>query len=211
MYSLPIPGKVTIGKEDKWTIFAPGLNQPVVYAGGVGKNISFELELLQLYKASVFLFDPSDTGIKTMSKVGPRENLNFIPVALTNADGYVKLFLPVDPTEGSYTKSVHKSGHLDAIEFPCRSIPSLMKELGHTKIDILKLDIEGAEYEVLKDVLDHNIAVDQVCVEFHDSFDSIPSRATHQMIRRLKKEGYLLFHRSEADYSFMHKRLKAGR
>lgn len=207
MHSLRIPGKVTLGKEDRWTIYTPGLNKPVVYSGGAGKNVSFELELITQWNATVYLFDPSGTGIRTMSQIGTRENLNFIPVALSKADGTIQLFLPVDPTEGSYTRSIHKSGHLAVTEFPCRSIPSLMKELGHSKIDILKLDIEGAEYDVLHDVLDHRLDIDQVCVEFHHFFDSIPASATHQMMKRLKREGYVLFHRSEVDYSFMHNRI----
>ena len=41
-----------------------------------------------------------------------------------------------------------------------------MNEYGHSKIDLLKLDIEGAEIEVLQQMLDDKIFPGYVLVEF---------------------------------------------
>ena len=58
-----------------------------------------------------------------------------------------------------------------------------IKELGHEKIDILKMDIEGAEFEVIHDIICDGIEFGQLCIEVHDRFfengdkrlkDSIP-------------------------------------
>ena len=48
-----------------------------------------------------------------------------------------------------------------------RSIPSLMKELGHDRLEVLKLDNEGAEYEVLDSCLSEEVSIDTLCVEIH--------------------------------------------
>jgi len=42
-----------------------------------------------------------------------------------------------------------------------------MQEHGHTHIDLLKIDIEGAEYQVLDNMLHENILPTILCIEFH--------------------------------------------
>jgi hypothetical protein len=42
-----------------------------------------------------------------------------------------------------------------------------MDELGHRHLDLLKLDIEGAEYEVLESLEAEGIVSRILCVEFH--------------------------------------------
>jgi FkbM family methyltransferase len=206
-YSKTVPGKITLGHEDQWTILTHTLFAPIVYSGGVGKNISFELELIKRFNAQVYLFDPSATGIKTMKDIPALVGLHFSSIALSNHDGVLKLFFPVNPDEGSYTREIHKTSQTASIEFPCRKISSLMKENGHDHIDILKLDIEGSEYDVLEDILREHLEIDQICVEFHHFFDSIPKQATRQTMAMLKQAGYVMAHRRELDYLFCKKKL----
>eukprot|EP00884_Botryococcus_braunii_P022683 jgi/Botrbrau1/9099/Bobra.0305s0006.1 len=54
--------------------------------------------------------------------------------------------------------------------FHVKSLPTIMKELGHNWIDVLKIDIEGAEWEVLDSILlDPEVApFTQLQVEFHN-------------------------------------------
>ena len=42
-----------------------------------------------------------------------------------------------------------------------------MAELQHDRIDLLKLDVEGAEYEVLKPLFRGDLKVRVLCVDFH--------------------------------------------
>jgi hypothetical protein len=66
-----------------------------------------------------------------------------------------------------------------------------MRQFGHTHIDVLKLDIEGAEIEVLNHLLDSAIFPTYICVEFdlyikerdHDDL-------TEKVIKRLLGFGY---------------------
>jgi hypothetical protein len=45
-------------------------NASVVYSGGVGKDISFELELAKQFTPFIYLYDPSPTGIETIKNMG---------------------------------------------------------------------------------------------------------------------------------------------
>ena len=56
---------------------------------------------------------------------------------------------------------------------------------GHDSIDLLKIDIEGFEYEVLEDCLEDRIPIKQICVEFHDFFPEISKAKTKENDLRL--------------------------
>jgi hypothetical protein len=80
-----------------------------------------------------------------------------------------------------------------------------MKRLGHTTIDVLKMDIEGAEYEVIEDIVSSRISINQILVEFHHRFPTIGIEKTKNAIKQLNKAGYKIFSISESgqEYSFI--------
>src|SRR5216117_15515 len=52
-----------------WRFCPNGLTaESIVYSGGVGRDITFEHALVQRFGCSVVLFDPSPTGLQTMSR-----------------------------------------------------------------------------------------------------------------------------------------------
>jgi Methyltransferase FkbM domain len=61
---------------------------------------------------------------------------------------------------------------------------------------VLKLDVEGGEYDVLGDLLRHPPTVLQLLVEFHHGAAGIPFAATVAAVAALRGAGYRLFHRS---------------
>jgi hypothetical protein len=117
------------------------------------------------------------------------------------------MFLPKNKNHvsGSIIKSKHLSN--DYVKVKLRTLDSIMKEKNHSKVDLLKLDIEGSEYEVLKYILDKNIKVNQIVVEFHDRFTKNGSGLRKKIIKKLKKNGYILFavSRTLEEYSFIKK------
>lgn len=54
-------------------------------------------------------------------------------------------------------------------KLPVRSVESIMKELQHDRITILKLDVEGSEYRMLENIIDSGICrkIDQIVLEWH--------------------------------------------
>ena len=80
-----------------------------------------------------------------------------------------------------------------------------MKEKGHEKIDLLKIDIEGFEYPVLDNILEDKINIHQLLVEFHHFFPEVGNSKTEEMIQKLEHQGYRLFSVSDSfcEYSFI--------
>ena len=83
-----------------------------------------------------------------------------------------------------------------------------MAALGHARLDVLKMDIEGAEYDVIDDLINSRVVVDQILVEFHHHQRYVPLARTRRAIEGLRQVGYRVFHVSASghEYSFMHER-----
>jgi len=88
-----------------------------------------------------------------------------------------------------------------------KSISSILKELNHSKIDVLKMDIEGSEYDVLEDILTVDIKINQLLIEFHDRFFEHGQEKSKAIIKKLAKKGFLIFgvSASKEEVSFIHK------
>jgi len=60
-------------------------------------------------------------------------------------------------------------------------------------IDLLKMDIEGAEYSAIEDILSSHTPVRQLLVEFHHSWPSIGVQRTQATLKLLRVNGYRVF------------------
>jgi hypothetical protein len=79
--------------------------------------------------------------------------------------------------------------------------------LGHKHIDVLKMDIEGSEYDVIEDIINSNISITQILVEFHDRLFENGYQKSIKIINALKLKGYEIFAVSESfeEVSFINK------
>jgi hypothetical protein len=63
-----------------------------------------------------------------------------------------------------------------------------LRDLLHEEIDFLKIDIEGAEYEVLKDCRDKISNAKNVFIEFHGEADQ--PQQLHEMLLWMTEAGF---------------------
>jgi len=175
----------------------------VVISGGAGKDVSFEKELAGRYGCRVFIFDPSPTGLETMShQENQHQRIKYFPLGLAASIGDQAFNLPQDPSEGSYSL-VRKSAKTGATSFGCTTVSEFVRSQGIEQIDVLKLDIEGFEYGVLQDVLDAKLQITQICVEFHHFLPGIRIGQTLHCLWRLRRRGFILRHKEMCDYLFV--------
>jgi FkbM family methyltransferase len=193
-----MPDKETIGVLSQWTIATRTMHPgAVIYSGGVGEDISFEQELVRRFAVRIHIFDPSPVAPGT------------IAAANLPALAFKPLGLAASPTAnfsvggGADSRVWLKAGV--GQEIPCTNIAQEMAENGHHSIDLLKIDIEGFEYEVLESCLEKQIPIKQICVEFHDFFPEIPKTKTKDLIRLLESKDYELIHRHRHDHTFLHR------
>ena len=196
---------MTLGDVNQWTFCDTGLNSTSnVLCAGAGHDISFEKAMIARYGCKVVLLDPSPTGIATVQRENtPPERLHFMAIGLAGQDGVLSFQDPDDPVEGSFRGRQGSSSK--GLQFKCKSLSTLMSELQWSRIDLLKIDIEGCEYAVIQELLEKQLPVRQMCVELHYGLQFGHTRG--EMIRNilaLRNAGYDLVHHIHRDHTFLH-------
>src|ERR1700737_666293 len=198
--------KVWLGNEaPRWCFCPGGLNaSSTVYSCGVGEDISFDLELIHRFGVRVHAFDPTPRSIAWVQKQSLPTEFVFHKFGTADFDGRCKFVPPENPGHVSHTLLARKSPW-PPVEVEVRRVRTMMDTLGHNHIDLLKMDIEGAEYGVLSDLLDCRIPVKQLLVEFHHRWANMGVERTRQAIGQLNAAGFVIFNFSPSgeEYSFL--------
>jgi FkbM family methyltransferase len=193
---------IPVIKDGGWW-FSPEQFQEnsIVYSLGVGDEIDFDLSIIDKYGVEVFAFDPTPNSVEMLDASKLPGKFHFHPWAVTAEDGSLKFYprLKKDGTKSDvmFTMIPEEETKDDAIEVPAYSLSSISTRLGHDRIDVLKMDIEGAEYEVLQGLLKSQILPKQLLVEFHHRFVEDGLQRTYDIIDRLRNAGYRIFAISE--------------
>lgn len=181
-------------------------NDSIVYSFGVGSDISFDEGLIRRYNLKVYAFDPTPRSINWVenNKSLP-EDFIFYPWGISNEDKIEKFYPPVNDAYVSFSINNIQNTKGDFVEGQVFRLETIMKKLNHSKIDLLKMDIEGKEYDVLDDILKTGCQVSQIAVEFHHRFHNMGAGKTRDIINNLNKKGYKIFYISGngEEYSFL--------
>jgi len=171
---------------DGYAVCPDGLGpDSVVYSIGVGEDISFDLEVIEKWGASVFAFDPTPRSIAWVRGQEVPSCFRFFEYGIAGFDGRATFSPPENPEHVSHTILKRSSTADRAISVDFRRLATVMDELGHDRIDVLKMDIEGAEYDVIDDIVKMNLDVGQFLIEFHGRFPGVGTRRTRRPPRRL--------------------------
>lgn len=196
----------------------------ICYCVGAGEDVSFDTELKVRYDAQVYIFDPMPEGINHFRKLNEyagagkpltiHDNVpytyritaeqlatvTFVEIGVWKEEGMLRFYEPT--REGYPSHSVYlfkESGRY--IEAPADRLSSLMTKLGHSAIDVVKLEIEGAEYAVIDTILEDRLDVKLILVEF-DEVHNTKGKLFHYRIKKtcdkLRKAGYVLIHSTES-------------
>lgn len=164
----------------------------VVYSFGVGEDASFDLELIEKYGATIHAFDPTPRSIQWAKKNVTAPQFVMHEYGVADFDGEIQFNPPENPEHVSHT-ILDRNTSAHAISVPVKRLKTIMDELGHTHIDMLKMDIEGAEYGVVEDLIRVGIFPQQILIEYHHRFPNVGAAKTADSIKRLRKAGYRLF------------------
>lgn len=171
LFSLPIKKDVKMEKLGNvgacWWIPAHVIKKEWdVYLFGAGEDISFDLELIKKYGVNVYSFDPTPRSINyVLKKIRGINKYKFFPWGLWYKNEKIKFFAPQNKKYISHSAvNLQKTDQYFLAE--CKTLNTIMKHNGHRKIDLLKLDIEGAEHLVLHDILEKRIYPKIILVEF---------------------------------------------
>ncbi len=167
----------------------------ICYCVGCGEDITFDLGLIDIFGCHVYGLDPTPRAIAHVKKVaGGNSKYHFFDIGLWDKEDTLKFFVPKNPGHVSHSLlNLQKTE--DHISVNVKRLSSFMKELGHQNIDLLKIDIEGAEYKVIDSILEDDIDVRVLCVEYDECFNPLDAEYRNRIknsVNSLIKNGYLL-------------------
>lgn len=168
-------------------------SKSIVYSFGIGKDISFDKRIINKHKCQVFGFDPTPKSINFIKNIQPNPLFHFHEFGLSTNNKIEKFFLPVNKRGVSGSMVINKTvNQEDFCEVEMKSLDEIAKSLGHTHIDVLKMDIEGSEYDVLESLVYMDISIKQLLIEFHDRlFEG--EKKSKKIVEILKQKGFEIF------------------
>ena len=108
-----------------------------------------------------------------------------------------------DNVSGSLLASHNYAGD-QSIQVMTTSLDEILEYAGRKECDILKMDIEGAEYEVINHLASSGglHKVKQLLVEFHHGWTSYTKQDTLDSVSLIQKSGFELIHIEHRNYIF---------
>lgn len=208
---VPVDGLVSVGSSYGGYTVPGNLIRSgwLCYCVGTGADVTFELELIRRWDARARSFEAVPHYVEHVrSQVGDQPRLTVDQAALAAADGPVRMQV----THIAGSQSVSAAGLYDTnsyIEVPGRTLQSLMAEYGDSQIDLLKIDVEGLEYELLPTLDLNSLGVKVLCVQLHHTASV---RHAKQLLSLLKAGGYeLVACRPAVKLTFIRNALQQGR
>ncbi len=183
----------------------------IVYSVGIGEDISFDQAIINKHKCQVFGFDPTPKSINWVKNQQLPNQFNFYEFGISDKTGNVDFYLPKNPAYVSGSISLQKNvNENEKVNVQMKTITDAAKQLGHAHIDVLKMDIEGAEYDVITSLLSSGISFGQLLIEFHDRFFTDGAAKTKNAIQVLKQNGFEIFAISDSfeEVSFINTNLQ---
>lgn len=163
-----------------------------IISGGVGNDVSFELELIKRKNVEVVGVDPTSTAdqyIEMRKRRDPllEEKYMYLKKALSATSEPIKLFFGDDDGMSSVSSKHRDAAKANYFIAEAVTVEELLSS--YKNVSYLKIDIEGAEYAILNK-LEH-INVPQVSIEFHHHCsDEYTLPETIALIEKLQKMGY---------------------
>ncbi len=196
--------KLALGTEyGGYAVCPTGLSsESVVYSFGVGCDVSFDLALIKERAVTVHAFDPTPRSIDWVKTQELPASFVFHPWGIADFDGTARFHAPKDPTHVSHTLLGGGDAGTGAVDAPVFRLRTIMDKLGHDHIDVLKMDIEGAEYGVLGDVLGSGIQIAQILIEFHHHRSGVALEESQRAVEALERSQYRAFYESKNGYEF---------
>ena len=154
----------------------------IAYLAGAGEDISLDLALHER-GCIVRIFDPTPRAIRYVQEHGPAsESFRFQSVGLWSQDTSLRFYSPENPEHVSHSV-VNLQRTQEYFEAEVRTLRTLMHDNKDQRIDLLKMDIEGAEHAVVLDILSNGPLPHAICLEFDQPCSIREMRKTAAALR----------------------------
>jgi FkbM family methyltransferase len=179
----------------------------VIIDAGCGYDADLSVQLIRRYGLTSFGLDPTHKHALSLQQLERGSNGKFkhLKVAVASFDGEAMFHESLDNVSGSLSGE-HQNILTDRIAsytVETVSLRNLPLRVGHDTIAYLKLDLEGAEYQLLANLTEAELMpFDQIFVEFHHHcVRPYSKKDTESAVLSIKERGFNSF--SLDDHNFL--------
>ena len=163
---------------------------------GVSKEIRFEEGIRRDNRdVKIVCWDPTPMSVETVKSANGRgANVTLVSKAYDPSEKLMT-FYTVDRKKRCWSLENHDPENLvDTLEVETTSLSSIVDEYGRD-VDMIKLDIEGRWYELCSEILDMDLPVKMVLVEFEMYFGPIAQEfgKLDDLIKRFQEKGFEIY------------------
>ncbi|MBS1572457.1 MAG: FkbM family methyltransferase [Bacteroidetes bacterium] len=129
-------------------------------------------DIYGMYRCNVFVFEPARKFFHLLcNRFAKNDNIKIFNYALGNKNDTELIFMNADSSS-----TIKMEGTPEEITF--KRFDETMKELGIGHIDLIKINIEGGEYDLLDYLIETGWTnkIDNIQVQFHDFFPNAQER-----------------------------------
>jgi len=203
-------------KYGGWWMYAPAVSRdPLLIDCGLGVDISFPRAFLQRFGGRVVGIDPNPAALDYSRAHCPAGMEVRAAAFWKEAGEVVEFHLPRPPNElpkgadgvsGSLLGSHNYTGDA-SLEVRTTSLAETLTQAGRQECDVLKLDIEGAEYDVLRALCESGEVrrARQLLVEFHHHCTDRTLEDTRACLAQLGASGFALQYTEERNCVLLRK------
>jgi FkbM family methyltransferase len=170
----------------------PLTNESIVFDVG-GYKGDWADKISKKYDPFIFIFEPVPQYYQSIkNRFSNNSEIKVFNFGLSNQDKVEKISVLRDASS-IYQNSEHR------IQIDLRDIKSLLKDLEIKSVDLIKINIEGEEYELLKRIIETGMITkfSDIQVQFHNFFSDAP--ASREKIRNALQKTHSLTY----DYPFV--------
>ena len=189
-------------------LYFQGRSEPTIVDLGAHLG-EFSRQALQAFGGDAIAVEANP---ELAARIKPQADLRVLSMAVAANTGTTTLAVGRNPEASSTVCS--PTDLLSKVSVPAIGIRQLLADEAGGRASILKLDVEGAEIEVIGALSDEEIsALTQVTVEFHDEHGYALPEDVARVCARMKRLGYAEFRSSRShpttDVLFVNRR-RAG-
>lgn len=180
----------------------------VVVDMGLGYDADFSVAMMNQYGVHIHGFDPTRKHEPALRTIAEQSNGHFVfhPSAIGGQAGTVLFHESKTNVSGSVLHD-----HLNVVRDETESyevevlpLAAALASSGRDRVDVVKMDIEGLEYEALEAASDDTLLMaNQWIIEFHHSHvEQLTFARTMRLRRRFERLGYRTYTRDNVNFLF---------
>lgn len=179
--------------KEKTLRYDYNLNEHSVVIDVGGYEGDFAAEMYSRYLCKIYVFEPVVRYVNYLTnRFQKNKSIAIIPAGLGSKNEELTIHVMDEASSYNRSESIHKKGTEEKIQI--KDVADFFKENAIAKIDLIKINIEGAEYDLLDRMIAQNYIVNCVNlqIQFHDFYENFELRYT-QIKTELEKTHQLTY------------------